>query len=100
MHKNKLHIEQFKAVYFLGIGGIGMSAIARYFIQQKYYVAGYDKTPSDLTKELESLGAHISFSEDASEIPRECLNQSDTLIIRTPAVPQSHLGYNFFLDKK
>ncbi|MBU2019703.1 MAG: UDP-N-acetylmuramate--L-alanine ligase [Bacteroidetes bacterium] len=93
-----LHIDQFKSVYFLGIGGIGMSAIARYFLQHNYKVAGYDKTETELTKELIQLGAEVSYTDDLNTIPNTFQDQQSTLVIRTPAVPSDHLGWNFFKE--
>ncbi|WP_299113415.1 UDP-N-acetylmuramate--L-alanine ligase [uncultured Winogradskyella sp.] len=85
-------------IYFIGIGGIGMSALARYFVANGNKVAGYDKTPSDITKTLENLGITIHFKDDVNAIPTEFKNQSSTLIVYTPAIPKSHSEYNYFLD--
>jgi UDP-N-acetylmuramate--alanine ligase len=63
-------LDQFKYIYFLGIGGIGMSALARWFGVNGYSVAGYDKTPSALTSALEAEGMVIHFTEDIDQIPR------------------------------
>ena len=79
---------QYNSYYFLGIGGIGMSALARYFKAKGYYVAGYDRTPSDLTYELEREGINISYNDVPSSIPEQCTIPSRTLVIRTPAVPE------------
>jgi UDP-N-acetylmuramate--alanine ligase len=72
-------------VYFIGIGGIGMSAIARYYKYAGYNVSGYDKTPSKLTKALEDEGIEIHFTEDINYIPKEI---EQTLVIYTPAIPK------------
>ncbi|ARV10787.1 UDP-N-acetylmuramate--L-alanine ligase [Winogradskyella sp. PC-19] len=85
-------------VYFIGIGGIGMSALARYFVANGNKVAGYDKTPSDITKALENLGVSIHFEDDINSIPAEFKKQSSTLIIYTPAIPKTHSEFNYFLD--
>ena len=65
-------LENIKAVYFVGAGGIGMSAIARYFIKKGLVVAGYDKTPSNLTHQLEKEGMLIHYEENIDEIPHAC----------------------------
>ena len=67
-----MEIKDIKAVYFVGAGGIGMSAIARYFLHKGVVVAGYDKTPSDLTHELEREGMLIHYDENTEEIPQAC----------------------------
>ena len=73
-------------VYFIGIGGIGMSAIARYFKFKGAWVGGYDRTPSDLTHELENEGIEVHYDDDPSRIPADV---DDTLVIYTPAIPES-----------
>lgn len=88
----------FSRVYFLGIGGIGMSALARYYVAQGFPVAGYDKTPSSLTKELEKLGVAISYADEVETLPEEFDVADQTMIVRTPAVPlDSHL-YGHFVE--
>jgi UDP-N-acetylmuramate--alanine ligase len=94
MDFNKIH-----NVYFLGVGGIGMSALARYFIANGKKVAGYDRTSTGLTDELSKQGIKIHFDDDIKNIPENYLNPANTLIIRTPAVPEDHSEYNFFLSK-
>jgi UDP-N-acetylmuramate--alanine ligase len=79
------------AVYFIGIGGIGMSAIARYFHSKGVAVSGYDKTPTDLTKELEDSGIPIHYSEDVNLIPRQV-----DFVVYTPAVPEDHAELEFY----
>src|SRR5215217_5186908 len=74
-----------RSVYFIGIGGIGMSAIARYFHSRGVFVSGYDKTPTDLTKELEASGISIHYSEDVAAIPKDV-----DFVVYTPAVPNDH----------
>ncbi len=86
------------SVYFIGIGGIGMSAIARYFKSIGTFVAGYDLTESPLTKTLEEEGIVIHYEDDVRLIPEECLSE-DTLIIYTPAVPKTHSELNYFQTK-
>lgn len=85
-----------KAVYFVGAGGIGMSAIARYFLRRGLVVAGYDKTPSALTKQLEAEGMLIHYEEDLDEIPHVCKNKDQCLVIYTPAIPAEHKELQFF----
>lgn len=85
-----------KAVYFVGIGGIGMSAIARYFLNQGLIIGGYDRTPSDLTKALEVEGAQIHYEDNVDLIPKACTDIDNTLVIYTPAVPQEHTELVFF----
>ena len=85
-----------KAVYFVGAGGIGMSAIARYFIRKGLVVAGYDKTPSSLTKHLEKEGMIIHYTEDVAQIPVACRNPKNTLVIYTPAIPDDHKELAYF----
>lgn len=87
------HIE---AVYLIGIGGIGMSGLARYFAEHGKAVAGYDKTPTDLTKELESAGISVHFNDDVEAIPASFKDASTTLVIFTPAVPKDHSELNYF----
>ena len=84
------------AVYFIGIGGIGMSAIARYYLQRGLVVGGYDKTPSALTHELEHEGALIHYEDDVNLIPEACRDARTTLIIYTPAIPAEHTELQYF----
>ena len=93
-----MNIEDIKAVYFVGAGGIGMSAIARYFIKKGLVVAGYDKTPSDLTKRLETEGMLIHYEENVDEIPHECKKKESCLVIYTPAIPAEHKELTFFRE--
>ncbi|MDR1983807.1 MAG: UDP-N-acetylmuramate--L-alanine ligase [Prevotellaceae bacterium] len=85
------------AVYLIGIGGIGMSALARYYKHSGLFVAGYDKTKSSLTQELENEGIFIHYEDDISMIPENCKNSKNTLVIYTPAVPKEHRELNYFL---
>ena len=85
-----------KSVYFVGAGGIGMSAIARYFLRQGMTVAGYDKTPSKLTEALEKEGMLIHYDEDVDKIPMECRDPEQTLVIYTPAIPAEHKELQYF----
>lgn len=85
-----------KAVYFIGIGGIGMSAIARYFLNTGIFVGGYDKTPTPLTRTLEQEGAMIHYDDDMSLIPQECRDKDECLVVYTPAIPATHGELQFF----
>lgn len=93
-----MELKDIKAVYFVGAGGIGMSAIARYFIKKGLVVAGYDKTPSDLTKRLETEGMLIHYEENVDEIPHECKKKESCLVIFTPAIPAEHKELKFFRE--
>lgn len=88
-----------QAVYFIGIGGIGMSAIARYFLNSGCFVGGYDRTPSALTETLEKEGAVIHYEDDINLIPQECLQKEECLVIYTPAIPSTHSELNYFKGK-
>ena len=85
-----------KAVYFVGIGGIGMSAIARYFLNQGLTVGGYDKTPSVLTRQLEKEGALIHYEDNVSLIPEACTDAGECLVVYTPAIPAEHTELQWF----
>lgn len=91
-----MNINDIKSVYFVGIGGIGMSAIARYFLSKGIFVAGYDKTPSSLTEELKKEGAEIHYEEDEALIPECCKDKDTTLVIYTPAIPSDHKELVYF----
>ena len=91
-----MNIKDIKSVYFIGAGGIGMSAIARYFLHKGLIVGGYDKTPSELTQRLEKEGMLIHYEEDLDEIPHACKQKDSCLVIYTPAVPETHKEFQFF----
>ncbi len=93
-----MNTKDIKAVYFVGAGGIGMSAIARYFIKKGLVVAGYDKTPSDLTKRLEKEGMLIHYEENVNEIPHACKRKESCLVIYTPAIPEEHKELKYFRE--
>ena len=93
-----MELKDIKAVYFVGAGGIGMSAIARYFLKKGIVVAGYDKTPSDLTRHLEKEGMLIHYEEDVEQIPAPCKKQNECLVIYTPAIPAEHKELIFFRE--
>ena len=94
-----MELKDIKAVYFVGAGGIGMSAIARYFLHKGVVVAGYDKTPSALTEQLEREGMLIHYDENVDEIPHACRNRESTLVIYTPAIPADHKELVNFREK-
>lgn len=91
-----MELKDIKAVYFVGAGGIGMSAIARYFIRKGVVVAGYDKTPSELTTQLEREGALLHYEENTDEIPHACRDPKQCLVIYTPAIPAEHKELQYF----
>ncbi len=91
-----MELKDIKAVYFVGAGGIGMSAIARYFLHKGMVVAGYDKTPSSLTRELEKEGMSIHYEEDETAIPASCKQPASTLVVYTPAIPEEHKELAYF----
>jgi UDP-N-acetylmuramate--alanine ligase len=93
-----MNLNQIHNVYFIGIGGIGMSALARYFQFLGKNVAGYDKTETQLTQELQGNGIKIHFEDSIALIDERFKNTQNTLVVITPAVPKNHSEWNFFLD--
>ena len=93
-----MELKDIKAVYFVGAGGIGMSAIARYFMSKGLVVAGYDKTPSALTNQMEKEGMLIHYDENIDEIPHACRDKASCLIIYTPAIPATHKELCYFRE--
>ena len=91
-----MNLKEIHQVYFVGIGGIGMSAIARYFASNKKQVAGYDKTPSQITSDLEKLGVEVYFEDDLKKIPLPFLKKEETLIVYTPAIPSNNKVLTYF----
>ncbi|KAA6350453.1 UDP-N-acetylmuramate--L-alanine ligase [termite gut metagenome] len=85
-----------ESVYFVGIGGIGMSALARYFLSKGKTVAGYDRTPCELTEQLINEGVQIHYEENISLIPLACMDKDHTLVVWTPAVPETHVELVYF----
>ena len=85
-----------KAVYFVGIGGIGMSAIARYFLSSGIAVAGYDRTPSELTEQLIREGALVHYEDNVELIPSSFRDRESTLVVYTPAIPEEHTELTYF----
>ena len=86
----------FKSVYFIGAGGIGMSALERYFLSKGYIVAGYDRTSCPLTEKLRAEGADIHYEDNPDLIPAACRDKEHTLVVYTPAIPQDHKELNYF----
>ena len=89
-------MKDFDSIYFVGAGGIGMAALERYFLSKGKKVAGYDRTPTDLTRALEAEGVEIAFDENPDLIPSYCRDKERTLVVYTPAVPDSHAGLRWF----
>ena len=89
-------MKDFDSLYFVGAGGIGMAALERYFLAMGKRIAGYDRTPSELTEALQSEGVHIDFDENPDLIPDYCRDPERTLVVYTPAVPDSHQGLTYF----
>ncbi len=92
-----MNLKEIHNVYFIGIGGIGMSALARYFKFIEKNVAGYDRTKTPLTKELEAMGIDVHYEDDVKAIEDLYKSARNTLVVYTPAVPQSHSEYQYFL---
>lgn len=91
-----MEIKDIKRVYFVGIGGIGMAALARYFMSLGLPVAGYDRTRSHLTDELEQEGATVSFDDSMDAVPQQFRHSDGTLVVLTPAVPEANIPLSFF----
>jgi UDP-N-acetylmuramate--alanine ligase len=89
-------MKDFSSLYFIGAGGIGMAALERYFLAKGKRIAGYDRTPSELTDALQNEGVEISFDENPALIPDYCRDPETTLVVYTPAVPDSHAGMQYF----
>ncbi|MBR1394966.1 MAG: UDP-N-acetylmuramate--L-alanine ligase [Prevotella sp.] len=90
--------KDLKAVYFVGAGGIGMSALARYFLKRGLVVAGYDKNPSELTRQLEREGMCVHYEESVDKIPQACRQSESCLVIYTPAIPADHRELVYFRE--
>lgn len=91
-----MKIENIQSVYFVGAGGIGMSALIRYFLSLGKIVAGYDRTPSPLTERLIAEGALIHYNENVALIPDNCKDKDNTLVVYTPAIPAEHTELTYF----
>lgn len=89
-------MNTFNQVYFVGIGGIGMAALARYYMSKNLPVAGYDRTPSDLTRALAAEGAIVSYQDSVEAIPAEFRDPATTLVVYTPAIPESNNVLAYF----
>ena len=94
-----MNLEYIHSVYFIGIGGIGMSALARYFNAKGKRVSGYDKTPTEITDGLKALGIAIHFEDAVENISNEFLNLESTLVVYTPAIPKTHSELNYFQNQ-
>lgn len=95
-----MKFKNYHIVYFLGIGGIGMSALARWFIHAGYEVAGYDKTVTALTEALEAEGIPVHYDDSVEDIPANVKGNKDkALVVYTPAIPKDHPGYNYLMKK-
>jgi UDP-N-acetylmuramate--alanine ligase len=95
-----VNLKNIHNVYFIGVGGIGMSALARYFSFNKKNVAGYDKTPSPITNELGLMGIDVHFEDNLDLISKEFLNKDETLVVYTPAIPKNHSELLYFIDNE
>ena len=93
-----MKLQDIQAVYFIGAGGIGMSALVRYFHHKGLVVAGYDKTPTDLTRCLEKEGIQLHYEDNINLIPDVCKNPSTTLVVYTPAIPNTHSELIYFRE--
>ncbi len=91
-------MREFDSLYFVGAGGIGMAALERYYLAQGKRIAGYDRTPSDLTHALQQEGVHIDFDENLELIPDYCRDPERTLVVYTPAIPDTHQGLAYFRE--
>ena len=94
-----MNIDAIKSVYFIGAGGIGMSALVRYFLSLGKVVAGYDRTPSELTERLNAEGAAIHYEDNVVLIPDTCRSKEHTLVVYTPAVPKEHGEFTWFREQ-
>ncbi|MCX7546856.1 UDP-N-acetylmuramate--L-alanine ligase [Xanthomarina sp. F1114] len=94
-----MNLDNIDNVYFIGIGGIGMSALAKYFHAKNKRVAGYDKTKTDITDSLEALGIQVHFEDSVSNIPEPYLNYDTTVIVYTPAVPKANMELVHFKNQ-
>lgn len=97
--QNDVDLNAFREVYFLGIGGIGMSALARWFLSRGFHVGGYDKTPGPVTEALEKEGCIISYDDTVAALP-DWLSPESTLVVVTPAIPRNHAGWQLLVEKE
>ena len=94
-----MNLKKIHNIYFIGIGGIGMSALARYFHANGKVIAGYDKTATKITKDLQEIGVDIHFDDAVSSIPNQFEDKENTLVVYTPAIPNDHKELNFFTSE-
>ena len=94
-----MNLRDVHKIYFIGIGGIGMSALARYFHAQDIQVSGYDRVHSVMTNTLENLGIQINYIDEISSIDSTFLEDKKTLVVYTPAIPKDHKQFNYFKDR-
>ena len=93
-----MNVNTLKSVYFIGAGGIGMSALVRYFLSKGKNVGGYDRTPSELTEKLIEEGAAIHYEDSSDQIPASFRDASSTLVVYTPAIPETHKEFTYFRE--
>ena len=98
MEHNKNMDKYYKNIYFMGIGGIGMSALARYFLHEGRQVAGYDRTETQLTRALQAEGAYVTYDDEVENIPTCFRDPATTMVVYTPAVPADHPQMAFFRE--
>ncbi len=94
-----MNLKEVHSIYFIGIGGIGMSALARYFHKNGVLISGYDRVQSLNTKALEDLGVKIYYQDDISLIKEDFLDHKNSIVVYTPAIPKDHKQFNYFKDK-
>ena len=95
-NNSEVFIDSFTNIYFIGIGGIGMSNLARFFLSKYKAVAGYDRVSTNLTQQLEQEGAIIHYKDNVHDIPTQFMNAQTTLVVYTPAVPSAHSEFIYF----
>ena len=93
--EREMNVNTLKSVYFIGAGGIGMSALVRYFLSKGKNVGGYDRTPSELTEKLIEEGAAIHYEDSSDQIPASFRDASSTLVVYTPAIPETHKEFPY-----
>lgn len=96
--EREMNVNTLKSVYFIGAGGIGMSALVRYFLSKGKNVGGYDRTPSELTEKLIEEGAAIHYEDNSDQIPASFRDASSTLVVYTPAIPETHKEFTYFRE--
>lgn len=96
--EREMNVNTLKSVYFIGAGGIGMSALVRYFLSKGKNVGGYDRTPSELTEKLIEEGTAIHYEDSSDQIPASFRDASSTLVVYTPAIPETHKEFTYFRE--